>query len=137
MEKNISYILEIENKKLDLLHQYYEILKDIQNVDIKEEEFEQILINYLDRLSFIFNELKEYNKIFNSIIKNNNQFLNYLSSEIENEERLKKQIENIIDKIIEKYFREKNEIQNKLKNLKIQSNNPLTENNPRFFEKKI
>lgn len=137
MEKNISYILEIENKKLDLLHQYYEILKDIQNIDIKEEEFEQILINYLDRLSFIFNELKDYNKVFNSIIKNNDHFLSYISLEIEDEERLKKQIENIMDKIIEKYFRETNEIQNKLKNLKIQSNNPLTENNPRFFEKKL
>lgn len=137
MNNNIGYLLEIEDKKIEILNLYYEILNKILKINIKDDNFDQILIHYLEEISAIFQDLKEYNTIFLTLIKDNRNFIDNLYIQIKKEEEMKQSINLLIVDIIQKYTKEGNEIQKIISKLKIQLNNPLSENNPRFFEKKI
>lgn len=137
MNNDINYLFEIEDKKIEILNLYYEILKKILKINIKDDNFDEILMHYLEEISAIFQDLKEYNTIFLTLIKDNRNFIDNLKIQIKKEEEMKQSINSLIDDIIQKYTKEGNEIQKIISKLKIQLNNPLSENNSRFFEKKI
>lgn len=137
MNNDINYLFEIEDKKIEILNLYYEILKKILKLNIKDDNFDEILMHYFEEISAIFQDLKEYNTIFLTLIKDNRNFIDNLKIQIKKEEEMKQSINSLIDDIIQKYTKEGNEIQKIISKLKIQLNNPLSENNPRFFETKI
>ncbi len=132
-----SYLLEIELKKLELLNQYSKILENIESLAINSPSFEEKMVKFHEKLTNIFEDIKSYNKIFFSLTEKNKDYENFLYKKLKEEEIIKAKIEKQIENINSKFTKEKDKIQNSLLNLKIQGNNPFSEDTSRFFEEKI
>lgn len=137
MNNKIKYLFEIKQKTIDFLNQYLSTLSTINDLDFNDNNFEDKLISLNEKISFIFNELKEYNKLFSSLIEKNKNLINEIMDKIEEEDIIKEKILILSNSIIEKFSNEQKNVQDILSRLKIQNNNPLSENNFRFFEKEI
>lgn len=134
---DISYIVEITNKKIELLNQYKDLLYKLKSLDSESNNFTDIVESIIKKQSFIFDEFKEYDRVFLSLTKNNTELLNEIKYFIEEENRIKNEIDKLISHIIEKFSKEKYQIKKIIDNIKIQNNNSISENNARFFEKKV
>ncbi|MCR4421375.1 MAG: hypothetical protein GYA61_01130 [Spirochaetales bacterium] len=134
---DISYIVEITNKKIELLNQYKDLLYKLKSLDSESNNFTDIVESIIKKQSFIFDEFKEYDRVFLSLTKNNTELLNEIKYFIEEENRIKNELDKLISHIIEKFSKEKYQIKKIIDNIKIQNNNSISENNARFFEKKV
>lgn len=132
-----NYIIEIEEKKIKTLEKYYELLTKLFLLESEEENFEEKILSYSNDLTLLMDDFKEYDKIFNNLIKDNKNALVYIDNKISIENELLKKIDNLIEKIVAKFSKEKLEIEKKIENIKIKDRNLFSENNPLTFEKKI
>ena len=132
-----KYILEIENRKLELLQEYLFLLEKIEKLPLDLENFEEKVNQIFEKLANSFDQLIEYNKVFLSLTKDNNDLISSLLAKTQEEERIKSKILSEIDIINNKFSNESIKIKESISKLKFQNNNPLSENSSRFFEKEI
>jgi len=132
-----KYILEIENRKLELLQEYLFLLEKIEKLPLDLENFEEKVNQIFEKLANSFDQLIEYNKVFLSLTKDNNDLISSLLAKTQEEERIKSKILSEIDIINNKFSNESIKIKESISRLKFQNNNPLSENSSRFFEKEI
>ncbi len=134
---NLSYIIEILKKKIELLNQYKDLLYKLKLLDVDNENFTDEIEAVIKKQSFIIDEIKQYDNVYLSLIKGNNKILIEMKNLIDEENKIKKEIDNLLFVVIEKFSNEKKEVKNIIDNIKIQKNNFLSEESSRFFEKKI
>jgi len=134
---NLSYIIEILKKKIELLNQYKDLLYKLKLLDVDNENFTAEIEAVIKKQSFIIDEIKQYDNVYLSLIKGNNKILIEMKNLIDEENKIKKEIDNLLFVVIEKFSNEKKEVKNIIDNIKIQKNNFLSEESSRFFEKKI
>ncbi len=135
---NSNYPLEVLNKKIELLKEYLFNLNILLDLDPFDSGFISIFESSLSKITFLIDEVKQYEKIYQSISRNIELKDNMIyQSKIEEEKSLINSINSIIEKVIIKYEKDKENVKMQLDNIKPLNSNPMQESEYRYFEKKV
>ncbi len=135
---NSNYPLEVLNKKIELLKEYLFNLNILLDLDPFDSGFISIFESSLSKITFLIDEVKQYEKIYQSISRNIELKDSIIyQSKIEEEKSLINSINSIIEKVIIKYEKDKENVKMQLDNIKPLNSNPMQESEYRYFEKKV
>gem|GEM_PF-2298922 len=135
---NSNYPMEILNKKIELLKEYLFNLNLLLDLDPFDSGFISVFESSLSKITFLIDEVKQYEKIYQSISKNIELKDSMIyQSKIEEEKSLINSINSTIEKVIIKYEKDKENVKMQLDNIKQLNSNPMQESEYRYFEKKV
>ncbi len=130
--------MEILNKKIELLKEYLFNLNLLLDLDPFDSGFISVFESSLSKITFLIDEVKQYEKIYQSISKNIELKDSMIyQSKIEEEKSLINSINSTIEKVIIKYEKDKENVKMQLDNIKQLNSNPMQESEYRYFEKKV
>lgn len=130
--------MEILNKKIELLKEYLFNLNLLLDLDPFDIGFVSVFESSLSKITFLIDEVKQYEKIYQSISKNIELKDSMIyQSKIEEEKSLINSINSTIEKVIIKYEKDKENVKMQLDNIKQLNSNPMQESEYRYFEKKV
>jgi len=130
--------MEILNKKIELLKEYLFNLNLLLDLDPFDSGFISVFESSLSKITFLIDEVKQYEKIYQSISKNIELKDSMIyQSKIEEEKSLINSINSTIEKVIIKYEKDKENVKMQLDNIEQLNSNPMQESEYRYFEKKV
>jgi len=135
---NSNYPIEILNNKIELLKEYLFTLNFLLDLDPFDIGFISVFESSLSKITFLIDEIKQYEKIYQSISKSIElkDSMKY-QSKIDEQKSLINSINSTIEKVIIKYEKEKENVKMQLDNIKPLNSNPMQESEYRYFEKKV
>ncbi|HOV46181.1 MAG TPA: hypothetical protein PK044_04070 [Exilispira sp.] len=135
---NSNYPMEILNKKIELLKEYLFNLNLLLDLDPFDSGFISVFESSLSKITFLIDEVKQYEKIYQSISKNIELKDSMIyQSKIDEQKSLINSINSTIEKVIIKYEKDKENVKMQLDNIKQLNSNPMQESEYRYFEKKV
>ena len=105
---NSNYPMEILNKKIELLKEYLFNLNLLLDLDPFDSGFISVFESSLSKITFLIDEVKQYEKIYQSISKNIELKDSMIyQSKIDEQKSLINSINSTIEKVIIKYEKDK------------------------------
>ncbi|HPB48302.1 MAG TPA: hypothetical protein PLX16_06795 [Exilispira sp.] len=134
----LKQMWEILNNKIELLREYLFTLNFLLDLDPFDIGFVSVFESSLSKITFLIDEIKQYEKIYQSISKSIELKDSMIyQSKIDEQKSLINSINSTIEKVIIKYEKEKENVKMQLDNIKPLNSNPMQESEYRYFEKKV